>query len=41
MTEPIHPEVLFTARSEKKRAGLVADAGCTKDIVRGLLGLEV
>ncbi|KAK7917902.1 cytochrome P450 [Apiospora marii] len=40
VTEPIHPEVLFTARSEKKRAGVVADAERTREIARDLLGLE-
>ncbi|KAK8061220.1 hypothetical protein PG997_015441 [Apiospora hydei] len=40
VTEPVHPEVVFQARSEKKRAGVLADAQRTQDIARDLLGLE-
>ncbi|KAK8108356.1 cytochrome P450 [Apiospora sp. TS-2023a] len=40
VTEPIHPEVVFTLRGEKKRAGVVTDAERTKEIARELLGLE-
>ncbi|KAK8021965.1 hypothetical protein PG993_012732 [Apiospora rasikravindrae] len=40
VTEPIHPEVIFKARSEKKRSGVLADAQRTQDIPRDLLGLN-
>ncbi|KAH8668778.1 cytochrome P450 [Xylariales sp. PMI_506] len=38
VTQPVHPEVVFTVRSEKKKAGVLADAEHTEQIARQLLG---
>jgi cytochrome P450 len=38
VTQPVHPEVLFKLRDEKRRAAVLADADRTEHIARQLLG---
>ncbi|KAI1845953.1 hypothetical protein JX266_008040 [Neoarthrinium moseri] len=38
VTQPVHAEVVFTPRSEKKRAGVLADAERTEHIAREMIG---